>query len=69
MYVDVVFVRCLDSVVTSLTLVKEQRFIRIIYYYYYLFIYLFLCRQSSGGLSAFVLLSLMTKQSFVSSVD
>ena len=35
MYVNVVFViRCLYSTV-SLTLVKEQRFIRIIYYYYY----------------------------------
>ena len=35
MYVNVVFViGCLYSAV-SLTLVKEQRFIRIIYYYYY----------------------------------
>ena len=35
MFVNVVFViRCLYSAV-SLTLVKEQRFIRIIYYYYY----------------------------------
>ena len=35
MYVNVVFViRCLYSVV-SLTLVKEQHFIRIIYCYYY----------------------------------
>ena len=35
MYVNVVFViRCLYSAV-SLTLVREQRFIRIIYYYYY----------------------------------
>ena len=35
MYVNVVFVlRCLYSAV-SLTLVKEQRFIRILYYYYY----------------------------------
>ena len=34
MYVNVVFVlRCLYSAV-SLTLVKEQRFIRILYYYY-----------------------------------
>ena len=34
MYVNVVFViRCLYSAV-SLTLVKEERFIRIIYYYY-----------------------------------
>ena len=35
MYVSVVFViRCLYSAV-SLTLVREQRFTRIIYYYYY----------------------------------
>ena len=35
MYVNVVFViRCLYSAV-SLTLVREQRFIRIYYYYYY----------------------------------
>ena len=35
MYVNVVFVLiCLYSAV-SLTLVKEQRFIRILYYYYY----------------------------------
>ena len=39
MYVNVVFViRCLYSAV-SLTLVKEQRFIRIIYYYYYHYYY------------------------------
>ena len=37
MYVNVDFViRCLYSAV-SLTLVREQRFIRIIYYYYYVF--------------------------------
>ena len=37
MYVSVVFViRCLYSTV-SLTLIREQRFIRIIYYYYYWF--------------------------------
>ena len=35
MYVNVVFViSCLYSAV-SLTLVREQRFVRIIYYYYY----------------------------------
>ena len=35
MYVNVVFlIKCLHSAV-SLTLVKEQCFIRIIYYYYY----------------------------------
>ena len=35
MYVNVVFVmQCLYSAV-SLTLVKEQRFVRISYYYYY----------------------------------
>ena len=38
MYVNVVFViRCLYSAV-SLTLVKEWRFIRIIYYYYSLWV-------------------------------
>ena len=39
MYVGVVFViRCLYSAV-SLTLVREQRFIRIIMYYYYCMVY------------------------------
>ena len=38
MYVSVVFViRCLYCTV-SLTVVKEQRLIRIIYYYYFIFV-------------------------------
>ena len=52
MYVNVVFViRCLYSAV-SLTLVIEQRFIRIIYYYYYYYYYIIYGSGSSHFVSS-----------------
>ena len=49
MYVIVVFViRCLYSAV-SLTLVREQRFIRIIYFYYHCDLFFFVCVCGGGG--------------------
>ena len=63
MYVNLVFViRCLYSAV-SLTLVKEQHFIRIIYYYYYYKYQLDL--QSAGILSTAITTDTVNMQGFV----
>ena len=49
MYVNVVFVIISLYSAVSLTLVKEQRFIRIVYYYYY-FLLLFIIFHLSSTL-------------------